>query len=149
MPAPIIIVSAGTSPAGLGAPVEFVSPAKPPAILGDDIDQATGEYRSILRGIHPVDSHVITRLRTKRGSGVSVAAVGHEFHLIRKVDDSFVRRAQDALENMFADLIDRRDIELPKTAVIEDGDTGHIYFQYRNLRADSELRKVKLGTAER
>jgi hypothetical protein len=151
MPAPIVIVPAGVSAAGTGASVEFVSPAKPPAILGDNIDPSTGEYLSILIGIHPVDSHVITRLRTERGSGVSVAAVGHEFAKIRKVDDAFVRRVQDAVELMFADLIDRRDIELPKTSVVEDGDTGHVYFEYVNLRATTRdrNRRVRIGTAER
>jgi hypothetical protein len=153
MPALTIIVAAGVSPAGTGAPVEFVSPAKPPAILGDNIDPQTGEYVSILTGIHPVDSHVITRLRTERASGVSVLGVGHEFKQIRKVDDAFVRRVQDAVELLFADLIERRDISLPKIAVFEDGDTGHVYFQYVNLRSVSERddgsRRVRLGTAER
>jgi hypothetical protein len=146
MPAPIVLVPAGVSAAGLASPVEFVSPAKPPAVLADNIDPSTGELLSILSGIHPVDSHVITRLRTQRASGVSVMNVGHEFAQIRKVDDAFVKRVTNAVENLFADLIERGDIKLPKVAVVEDGDTGHVWFQYINMRTQRRRKKPNDGT---
>jgi hypothetical protein len=151
MPAPPIIAAAGTSAASFGAPVEFVSPSKPPAILADDIDPATGELRSILRGIHPVDSHVVTALRTERGSGVSVMATGQRFKDVRKVDDAFARRIQDECEIALSTLIARGDIRLDKLAVIENGDTGHLYFEYYNLRAANrhEKRTVRLDAASR
>lgn len=151
MPAPPIIAPVGVSPASYGAPTEFVSPAKPPAILADDIDPATGELRSILRGIHPVDAHVITALRTKRGSGVSVMATGQRFDDVRKIDDAFPRRIQDECERALSTLIDRGDIRLEKIAVIEDGDTGHLYFEYFNLRATNrdQKRTLRLDVASR
>ena len=151
MPAPPIIAPVGVSPASFGAPVEFVSPSKPPAILADDIDPATGELRSILRGIHPVDAHVITALRTERGSGVSVMATGQRFRDVRKIDDSFPRRIQDECELALATLIARGDIRLEKIAVVEDSDTGHLYFEYFNLRASNrhEKRTVRLDASGR
>jgi hypothetical protein len=144
MPAPPIIAPAGTSAAGYGAPTEFVDPANPSAILGDNIDPATGELLSILSGIHPVDSHVITALRTERGSGVSVAQTGHRFRTVRKVDDAFARRIQDECEIALAALIERGDIRLDKLAVVEDGDTGHLYFEYFNLRASNRDTKRRI-----
>jgi hypothetical protein len=146
MPAPPIIVGAGVSAASFGAPTEFVSPAKPPAILADNIDPATGEFVSILSGIHPVDSHVITALRTERGSGVSVMATGQRFRDVRKVDDAFARRIQDECEIALAHLIERRDIMVPKIAVVEDGDTGHLYFVYANLRAQNRRKRKPDGS---
>lgn len=144
MPAPPIIPAAGVSAAGFGAPTEFVDPANPSAILGDNIDPATGELLSILSGIHPVDSHVITALRTERGSGVSVAQTGHRFKTVRKIDDAFTRRIQDECEIALAALIERGDIRLDKTAVVEDGDTGHLYFEYTNLRASNRDTKRRI-----
>jgi hypothetical protein len=151
MPAPPIIAPAGTSAASYGAPTEFVSPSKPPAILADDIDPATGELRSILRGIRPVDAHVITALRTERGSGVSAMATGQRFRSVRKIDDAFARRIQDECELALAPLIERGDIRLEKIAVIEDGDTGHLYFEYFNLRATNrdQKRTLRLDVASR
>jgi hypothetical protein len=151
MPAPPIVAAAGVSAASFGAPTEFVSPAKPPAILADNIDPSTGEYLSILSGIHPVDSHVITALRTERGSGVSVMATGQRFRDVRKVDDAFARRIQDECEIALAHLIERRDIRLEKLSVVEDSDTGHLYFEYYNLRAANrnEKRTVRLDASGR
>jgi hypothetical protein len=144
MPAPPIIPAAGVSAAGLGAPTNFVDPANPSAVLGDNIDPATGELLSILSGIHPVDSHVITALRTERGSGVSVAQTGHRFRTVRKVDDAFAQRIQDECEIALAALIERGDIRLDKLAVVEDGDTGHLYFEYTNLRASNRDTKRRI-----
>jgi hypothetical protein len=151
MPAPPIVAAAGVSAASFGAPTEFVSPAKPPAILADNIDPSTGEYLSILSGIHPVDSHVITALRTHRGTGVSVMATGQNFRSVTKIDDAFSRRIQDECELALAPLIDRGDIRLEKLSVIEDSDTGHLYFEYFNLRATNRdaKRTVRLDVASR
>ena len=144
MPAPPIIAPAGTSAAGFGAPTEFVDPANPSAILGDNIDPATGELLSILSGIHPVDSHVITTLRTERGSGVSVMQFGQRFRSVRKIDDAFTRRIQDECELALQPLIDRGDIRLDKIFVVEDSDTGHLYFEYTNLRASNRDTKRRI-----
>ena len=66
-----VIPPAGVSRASFFTPVEFVSPAKPAAVLADDIDPKTGELRSLLRGLHPVDAAVITAMRTERGCAAS------------------------------------------------------------------------------
>lgn len=151
MPAPPIIAPAGVSAVSYGAPVEFISPAKPPAILADNIDASTGEFLSILSGIHPVDSHVITALRTERGSGVSVMQTGHRFRDIRKIDDASPRRLQDECELALAHLIERGDIRVEKIAVIEADAAGHLFFEYFNLRASNRetKRTVRLDTPGR
>lgn len=151
MPAPPVIAPVGTSAVSFGAPTEFIDPAKPPAILADNIDPATGELLSILSGIHPVDAHVINALRVERGSGVSAMAHGQRFSTIRKIDDQFTRRLQDECVLALQHLIDRGDIKLPKIAVVESGDAGHVYFEYFNLRATNrdEKRTVTLDTPSR
>ena len=142
----VVIPPAGISPIGVVAPVEFSSPARPPAILADDIDPATGELRSILRGIDPVDSQVVTRARTRRGSGASVAGVGHRFHDIDKVDEQVVMRARHEAELAFADLVERRDIRIDDIQAEEApgrGDGANLFMAYTNLRT-GRAGRVKL-----
>ena len=137
MALPVIIPPAGVSPIGIVAPVEFSSPAKPPAILADDIDPTTGELRSILQGIHPIDSQVITRARTRRASGGSVQNVGNRFHEIEKVDDEMVTRARYECELAFAERVERRDIRIDDIEVEEAagiGDGANLFMAYTNLR---------------
>jgi hypothetical protein len=140
---PIIIQPAGISAAGTYTAVEVISPAKPPAILADDINPTTGELNSILSGIHPIDAAVITRIRTKRSSGASVNSIGHRFDRVKKIDESYETAIRYEAEQVFADLVFRGDIRVDKIAFSDTGDTGSIFFHYTNLRTNA-AKKVKL-----
>lgn len=145
MPAPVIL-PAGVSPLGIVAPVEFSSPAKPPAVLADDVDAQTGELRSLLHGAHPVDAQVVLRARVRRGSGASVQSVGHRLHTIERVDDEALTRARFEVELAFRDLVDRRDIRIDRIdaeGAAGIGDGIHIFMSYTNLRT-SQPGRVRL-----
>jgi hypothetical protein len=141
---PIIIQPAGLSAAGTFTAVEFVSPAKPPAILADAINVRTGEYDSIISGLHPVDAAVVTRIRTVRSSGASVRSVGHRFDRVKKIDDSYETAIRYEAEEVFADLVTRGDIRVDKIAIDQESDTGSVFFSYTNLRTNVATKNLRL-----
>ncbi len=140
-----VIPPAGVSAASYFDPLTFVDPATPPIILGDDIDPETGELRSILSGIHPVDSAVIVAVRTVRGSGAAVQDVGHRLGDIKKVDDSTAKAIEQEFRRALQPLVDTRDIRIDKIEIEADPDTdsGSSFLAYTNLQAMT-ARTVKL-----
>ena len=131
-----IIPPAGVTPLGFWGPVAFVGQVKPPAILADYISSTTGDFVSLFRGLHPIDAQVITRARTKRGTGASVRNVGHLFHTFELVDEHAVQQARFECARMFADLVDRKDIRIDDVVVQElpDGAGVATFLAYTNLR---------------
>ncbi len=140
-----VIPAAGVTAASFFDPLTFVDPASPPVILGDDIDPATGELRSILSGIHPVDSAVIVAVRTVRVRAAAVQDVGHRLSDIKKVDESTAKAIEQELRRALQPLVDTRDIRLDKIEIEADPDTdsGASLLAYTNLQAMT-ARTVKL-----
>lgn len=137
MPDPVVVIPpAGVSPLGFFAPVEFVGPSKPPAILADYIDPKTGDFASVLRGMHPVDSQVVTRVRTRRGSGASVRDVGNLFHTFELVDEHAPQQAKFEAQRMLDDLVVRGDITIDdvRAAELNPGDGVALVLFYTNNR---------------
>lgn len=139
MPEGYVIPPAGVSPAGFFTGAEVVSPAQPPAILADDIDPATGEYRTILSGIHPVDAAVGEAFRLQKGTGAAVADDGHEFRKIRKIGSSTPRELRDEALRTLKALIDRGDVAAVDIVTeagtpVTGNDVGAVYVAYTNLR---------------
>lgn len=136
------ILPAGYGPLGFAEGIDFVSPAKPPAFLADDIDPLTGELNTILAGIDPVDGAVIQLTRTRRNSGVSVMGLGHRFGEIKKVEEeSALTRVRAYAEEMYAPLTQRGDIRIDdiKTAVFGPlGDGIAFNLTYTNLPANRQ-----------
>ena len=132
----VIIPPAGVSPLGFFAPVEFVGPERPPAILADLIDPKTGDYRSILRGMHPVDSQVLTRVRTRRGTGASVRDIGNLFGTFELVDEHAPQQAKFEAQRMLDDLVVRGDISIDDVRADEltPGDGVALILFFTNLR---------------
>ncbi len=141
----VIIAPAGVSAASFHTPTVFADPALPPAILADDIDPSTGNLRSILVGIHPVDSAVITRLRTRRGSGASVSEVGQRFDRVKKVDETILSQLRTEVDVMLQDLVDRRDIRIEQVLSEEDGDTARVFVEYTNLRTQAKPKRIQIA----
>ena len=59
----------------------------PPAILADDIDPDTGDFRSITSSARIADGMVVHALRTQRGTGAAVRELGQRWREITHVDD--------------------------------------------------------------
>ncbi|HEY4120897.1 MAG TPA: hypothetical protein VGM56_23700 [Byssovorax sp.] len=139
MPNPLI-PPAGLSPATLTAGVELVGPSKPPAILADDVDPMTGEYRSILRGVHPVDGMVVVALRTQRGTGAAVPDVGSDLAALDKVDDTLPQRIKFEIQAALASLVKQRLIRIDAIVTAADGDAASAYCEYTNLQTQKAQR---------
>lgn len=130
-----VIPPAGTSAASLFTPGTFVDPAKPPAVLALPIDPATGDWSSILTGIHPVDDQVIEAFRVAEDSGPAVIGVGNKLGDIKKVDDTTkskiefeVRRCLGRIEktgNLRIESID--------ATAEPDNDFAEVSVEYTNL----------------
>lgn len=131
----VIIPPAGVSPISSGAPVELIGPSKPPAILADDIDPETGDFRSLLSGVHPVDGMVVTAFRTRRGSGASVENVGHRFHEITHVNIDIDARIRYEYERTLSVLVKRGLVRIDAIHVDASGDSATSYCLYTNIRS--------------
>lgn len=86
MPIPL----AGVTPASSFELNGFEPQLPPVAILADDIDPATGEFRTITRSAKLSDSLVSYLMSIQRGSGAAVRSFGHRLREIRQVEDQSV-----------------------------------------------------------
>lgn len=92
--------SGGITPAGSYELEGFEPPRAAPAILADDIDPATGDFRSLEEGAPIADDLVVFLLSVERGSGACVRSFGQRFRKITHLDaaapaefDAEIRRA--------------------------------------------------------
>jgi hypothetical protein len=120
--------------------VEFVAPSKPPAILADDIDPMTGEFRSLFRGMHPVDGMVVVALRTQRATGASVPDVGNQLATIDRVDDALPQRMKFEIQSALTPLVKRQLIRIERIVPAAVGDGAVAYCEYRNLQTGDVAR---------
>ena len=139
MPAPII-PPPGMPPPAITGGVELIGPSKPPAILADDIDPQTGEFRSLLRGVHPVDGMVVFALRTQRGTGASVPDVGSELATLDKVDDAFPQRIKFEIQAALAPLVKRKLVRIGAIVSASADDSASAYCEYTNLLTNQTQR---------
>lgn len=133
-----VIPPAGVSAASFFSPATFVDAAKPPALLADDVDTATGEWRSIFTFVHPVDAAVKEAFRLREGTGASVATVGNRYRKIRHAGPSAKRHLEDETQRIMSPFVARGDVAV-KTLTVEVGevaaDTGAVFVEYSNLRS--------------
>jgi len=127
-------------PAALTSGVELIGPSKPPAILADDIDPQTGEFRSLLRGVHPVDGMVVVALRTQRGTGASVPDVGSGLATLDKVDDTLPARIKFEIQAALASLVKRKLVRIGSIVSAQAGDGSSAYCEYTNLLTNQTRR---------
>jgi hypothetical protein len=106
--------------------------AAPVPWLGDPIDPTTGEYLSIEFGFWPIDSHVITAIRTERGSGSAVQDVGQQYRKAPLVDTQLPNffRLETALA--LKHLTDEGDIVLRKVEPLGERDAGTVKIDYQS-----------------
>lgn len=130
------ILPAGTTPAGFGVTTERVETQSPPVILADAIDPTTGELLSLTRGMDPTDAAVITALRTVRGTGASVRAVGQRFADVTHVDDAAAQMLEHLTRAALRHLVEDRQIRIERIAVTADQNTdwAEVVVAYENLR---------------
>lgn len=143
-----IIPPAGVSAASFFTPGTIVDPAKPPAMLADDLDVATGELRSLFSRVHPVDAAVVEQLRLHRGSGAAVEDEGTLFRKFDKVYDNTAAAVEDEIRRALKPLVDRRDIRIDTVAVesgVDDPTMVASVGEYTNLHTDERANLLRGG----
>jgi hypothetical protein len=131
---PLAPVPPPGTPLGQLAPFVVVDPAHPPGYLADDIDPLTGDLRTVLSGIDPIDAMVIQAVRVDEGSGASTNGTGNRFRQIQKVDDSVEQSVRFEYQRCLADLVKRKLIRIDQIVVTVDGsDTVSSFCLYTNL----------------
>jgi hypothetical protein len=115
-------------------PVGFALPPRA-AFLADDLDPLTGELLSLVSGIDPTDSAVVTAVRSERGAGAAVLTVGQRFGDVEKSSSSAAKEIEyEALEALRA-LVSSGDIDstISITTSPESSEAG-ILIEYTNNR---------------
>lgn len=140
-----VIAPAGLSAAGTWFPGVLVDPSRPPVILADDIDELTGEVRSLFVGVHPVDAAIREAFRLSNGTGPAVMACGQKFRQMRKINATTPRQILDEANRVAAPFVARGDVELGALSEVQ-GDTGVAFVEYTNLRSSSPGQRVKVGS---
>ena len=138
-----IVQPSGVSAAGTYVPgVDSIDPAKPPALLCDAIDPATGELLTLFSAPNPVDAAVQHAFMASRRTGAAVPDHAQQFRRIRKMGDSVAREIEDEARRVLAPFVARKLVEVLRVDVATDEDhqLAGASVAYRNRL--SEQRKV-------
>lgn len=125
----------------------------PSPLLAEDIDPATGDYRSLFEGADPIDAQVQLAVSTVRGSGLSVLEDGLEI-TADKMDDSVLRTLESDVRIALGRLISNGDILLEGVEFVQVSEadaTVQLHANYVNLRSgDRRVRQVPVpsGTVQ-
>jgi hypothetical protein len=123
---------AGGFPVG-DPPTEQPDLGSPALFLADAIDPSTGDYRSIQRGVDPIEAQAVEALMVRRASGSAVRDDGHKLHEIRFVNERTGFLIRSEVEYAWRRLIEARQIRLDKLEVETAGDTANVVIHFTNL----------------
>lgn len=119
--------------------------------LADAIDPSTGDYRSILRGVDPIEAAALEALLVRRKSGSAVREDGMSFADLKKIDDTFESTLRAEIQYAWRRLIDARQIELSSIEIETENDTATVRIHFVNLvqrqRGDLSIPLLKLQGA--
>jgi hypothetical protein len=101
--------------------------------LADAIDPSTGDYRSISRGVDPVEAAALEALMVRRGTGSAVRDDGFSVADLRVIDDAFESTLRAEIAYAWRRLIDARQLEIVSLAIRSEGDTALVDIRIRNL----------------
>jgi hypothetical protein len=111
------------------------APSNPPIFRADAFDPATGELASMTAGVDPIVGAVQDAFTIRRGSG-AVTEGGHAFDAIKHNEDQTPRRLQDEAGVVLKPFIDRRDIDLLRSATQSEAtDQQELTVDYYNRAA--------------
>ena len=127
-----VIPPAGGFPVG-DPPTEQPALGSPALFLADAIDPSTGDYRSIQRGVDPIEAQAVEALMVRRASGSAVRDDGHKLHEIAFIDDRTAFLIRSEIEYAWRRLIEARQIRLDKLEVQTEGDAANVVIHFTNL----------------
>lgn len=129
MPAVIVPPAGGFA---IGSPV--TDPLSVPRIavfLGDAIDPVSREYRSIHRGVDPLEARLLEKLLVQRDSGSAVRGTGQNFASVRFIDDSTESLLKAEVALAWKDEIENREISNLAVAYASDGNNAGLSISFK------------------
>lgn len=138
------IPPAGAFPVGEPITVPLPSKRSPAIFLADAIDPDTGEYRSILTGVDPVEGAALEALRVKRGSGSAVLDEGNKFHEITKIDEKLDGLLRSEIEFAWRHLIAARALRLEKVEILTEDVAVYCEISFRNLYQERQAKPIRI-----
>lgn len=134
MPAVVIPPAGGYA---IGAPVtDPLGIPRAAVFLGDAIDPTTREYRSIHRGVDPLEARLLEKLLVTRDSGSAVRGVGQRFADVRFLDDRTESLLKAEVELAWQDEIASREIAAPVVTLDTAGNNATLSITFK--RADGK-----------
>jgi hypothetical protein len=137
-PPPYIIAPAGTPADAFDVPggTMIVDFGRPPVILADLIDPATGDLASLFVGAHPTDAEIQYAASLEYETGAATGRAGHRFREIKKNIASAARDLENEARRLVQPFVERGDMRLSDVVVEvdSDGDTSAVQIDYVNLR---------------
>lgn len=119
--------------------------------LADAIDPSTGDYRSISRGVDPIEAAALEALLVRRKSGSAVREDGMSFADLKKLDDTFESTLKAEIQYAWRRLIEARQIEFRSLSIETENDTATVKIYFVNLvqnqRGDLSIPLLKLQGA--
>jgi hypothetical protein len=136
---------AGAYPVGSYPAALDLSTAQVGVFLADAIDPETLDYRSIERGVDPVEAAALEALLVRRASGSAVRDDGLKLDDITKIDEAFETTLKAEVRYAWRRLIEDRKIELVTLQVLTDGDTANVVIVFRNLTESADPQRKSLA----
>lgn len=123
---------AGGFPVGEPITIPLVAKPAPAIFLCDAIDPETGDYRSILTGVDPVEGAILEALRVRRRSGSAVGEEGQEFYKLEKIDDQFASALEADIRHALRRLVDNRWIDNLEIEIDTEDVSASVTVNFRN-----------------
>lgn len=121
---------------------------RPPIVIADVIDPATGNAVSFLAGADPVEAAVQWQFTVRRGSGAALGDNGHELHTITKATPQAPMQLEDEARRVASKFVARgqlANLEVTATITEESTATGIIEASATNVLAERAT-TLTLGT---
>ena len=112
--------SGGITPASSFELNGFVPPSPPPAILADDIDPVTHDFRSLEESAEIADGLAVFLLSVERGSGAAVRSFGQRFRRITHNDSGAPQELEAEIRRALKPGIDTGTLRLEKVVAVAD-----------------------------
>jgi len=137
---------AGVYPVGTCPDALQYNAPKVGVFLADAIDPETGDYRSIARGVDPVEAAVLEALLVRRGTGSAVRDDGIRLDDLQLIDDAFEGVLRSEVTYALRRLIEAEQIEITGLVITTENDAATVEIRFRNLTRDpgNQARTVQL-----
>jgi hypothetical protein len=130
----LYVLACGLHALGLAEPSVPEALPGPYAIAAESYDKDSLDLTSLTEGVDPIDAQVQLAMTSVRATGVANAAVGQRFTDVRKLSDDFEVAIESEVRTALSRLVENRDIDILRIAVVKGEDWSEVTVDYFNRR---------------